>query len=39
MHTRFWWGLLKERSHLGISGMDGKILLKRVFKNWDGGMD
>jgi hypothetical protein len=32
-------GRPEGRHHLGDPGVDGRILLKRVFKKWDGGMD
>jgi hypothetical protein len=35
MHTCFWWGGLRERHHLEYVGVDGKIILKRIFKNWN----
>jgi len=34
-HTRFLWGKLP----LGRLFLDGKIILKRIFKKWNGGMD
>jgi hypothetical protein len=38
--TGFWWGKLRERDHLGDSGIDGRIILRSIFRNWDvGGMD
>jgi hypothetical protein len=39
VHTGFWWGDLSEGDHLGAPGVDGRIILKRIFKTWDGGMD
>jgi hypothetical protein len=37
MHTGFWWGNLRERDHLEDEGIDGRIILKLVFKKWDEG--
>jgi hypothetical protein len=40
MHTGFWWGDLREGDHLGDRDVDGRIILKWIFKTWDeGGMD
>ena len=36
VHTRFWWGDLRERDHLEDLGADGRIMLKWIFKKWDG---
>jgi hypothetical protein len=35
MFTGFWWGNLKERVHLGDSGVDGRIILRCIFRKWD----
>jgi hypothetical protein len=32
MHAGFWWQNLMERDHLEDIGIDGKIILKWVFK-------
>ena len=37
MYTRFWWGNLWERDHSEYPGVDGGIILKGIFRKWDGG--
>jgi len=27
---------MRERDHLKIPGVDGRIILKRIFRKWDG---
>jgi hypothetical protein len=39
VHTGFWWGDLREGNHLGDPGIDGRIILKGIFKKSDWGMD
>jgi hypothetical protein len=39
VYTGFWWGDLREGDHLRNSGVDGRIILKWIFKTLDGGMD
>jgi len=34
---RIWWGNLRERDHLGDPDVDGKIILRWIFREWDGG--
>jgi hypothetical protein len=36
VHTGFCWGDLREGDHLGDPGVNGRIILKWIFKNWDG---
>jgi hypothetical protein len=38
VHTGFWCGDLKEREHLEDVGVNGRIILKCIFKNFDGVM-
>jgi hypothetical protein len=38
-NTGFWWRNLKERDHWGDPGVDGRIILRRIFKVGCGDMD
>ena len=35
----FWWGNLKEKEHLEEPGVDGRVILRWIFKKWDGGIE
>jgi len=37
VYTEFWWGNLSERDHLDYPGIDVRIIIRRIFKKWDGG--
>ena len=39
MHVGVWWGKPREGDNLQGSGVNGKILLKQIFNNWDEGKD
>jgi len=38
LYTGFWWGHLRERDHLGDPGVDWRIILRWVYRNWDVGV-
>ena len=37
-YTGFWWGKIVERDHFEDPGVDGRIILRRVFRKWDVGV-
>jgi hypothetical protein len=39
VHTGFLWGKLRKRDHLGDPVVDGRIILRWIFRKWDGGVD
>ena len=39
MYTGFRRGNLKETGHLEEPGVDGRIILRWIFRKWDGGME
>jgi len=36
VYTGFRWGNLSERDHLEDQGVDGRIILRSIFRKWDG---
>jgi hypothetical protein len=39
VYTGFCWGNFKERDNLEDPGLDRRIILKWIFRKWDGGVD
>jgi hypothetical protein len=35
---RVWWENLRERAHWGDRGVDGRIILRRIFRKGDVGV-
>jgi len=39
VYTGFWWGSLREKDHLEDPGVDGRKILRWIFREWDRVMD
>jgi len=39
VYTGFWQGKLREMDDLENPGVDARIILRWIFRKWDGGMD
>jgi hypothetical protein len=37
VYTGFWWGNLRGRDYLEDPAVDGRIILKWIFRKWDVG--
>jgi hypothetical protein len=37
MYTGLWWENLRERDQLEEPGVDGRIILRWILRNWDVG--
>jgi len=37
--TGFWWGNLRERDHWGDPDLNGRIIIRRIFRNWGEGCE
>jgi hypothetical protein len=37
-YTGFWWENLRERDHLVDLGVDGRVILRRIFRKWNVGI-
>jgi hypothetical protein len=35
--SAFWWGNLRERDHLEDPSIDGRLMLRWIFRKWKGG--
>jgi hypothetical protein len=37
VYTGFWWGNLRERDYLEDPGVDGRTIIRWIFRKWDVG--
>jgi hypothetical protein len=38
VYTGFWWSILRDKNYLEDLGVGWRMMLKSVFKKWDGGI-
>jgi hypothetical protein len=38
IHTEFWWGNLRGRDNLKDPGVDGRVILRWIFRMWNVGV-
>jgi hypothetical protein len=38
VYAGVWWGNLRERDHWGDPDVDGRLILRRIFRSWDVGV-
>jgi len=38
VYTGFWWGNLRERDHLEDPGIDGRMILRQIFRKCEVGV-
>jgi len=36
VYTGLWWGNLREGDHLEDADVDGRVILRWIFRKWDG---
>ena len=36
VESRFWWRNLREKDHWGDKDVDGRIILRWIFRKWEG---
>ena len=39
VYIGFWWRNLRKRDHSVDPGVEGRTVLRWIFRKWDGGMD